>query len=455
LIYSGLEKENLMLNTSFSFSSRNLTLSPVRAAARKWETVVRSRFDQLTVGFLVGGFSLAQVGCIFATTMPYSHLIARLMSVLWWSIYFGCFGASVGALIVLLTKRAPALLYPGLNGAAKPTTGLGYSISSGSRNGCAAGQYYPHRCDRHAASPRRQHVRERRLSVTLPNNQGNSMHPIPLPSATGPYVLATGEAAAYRLRILHSLYGPGTRRLLLDAGLRPGMRVADIGCGVGMVTAMLAQLVAPEGHVVGIDASAAQLAQAREQLHTGGTNTRFVEASATKTGLPRESFDLVYCRFLLLHLPEPERALGEMRALLKPNGILVCEDADLTTSGSEPPSALDAFADLFCRLGPTRGLDYTLGRRLFHMVQAAGFPTPEVIFNQPVVARGENKRWLELSIAEAGPAFIDARVITAEELDRTLAEMRRLTADETILAVMPRMAQVWARKPAAHPQEAA
>jgi hypothetical protein len=65
-----------------------------------------------------------------------------------------------------------------------------------------------------------------------------------------------------------------------------------------------------------------------------------------------------------------------------------------------------------------------------------------------VVARGENKRFLELSVAEAGPAFIDAGLITATELESALAEMRHLNADGTVLAVMPRMAQVWARKPA-------
>jgi SAM-dependent methyltransferase len=226
------------------------------------------------------------------------------------------------------------------------------------------------------------------------------------------------------------------------------MRVADLGCGVGMVTALLAELVGPGGYVVGIDSSGAQLAQARRRLNGGGTNVRFVEASATDTALPPESFDLVYCRFLLIHLPEPERALREMLTLLKPDGILVCEDGDLTASGSEPPSALDAFPDLWGRLGPRRGLDYTLGRRLFQVVLDAGFARPQVTFNQPVVARGEHKRFLELSVAEAGPAFINAGLITSCDLDRTLDEMRRLAHDESVLAVMPRMAQVWARKPA-------
>jgi SAM-dependent methyltransferase len=274
---------------------------------------------------------------------------------------------------------------------------------------------------------------------------------IQVPNHNGPgqYVLATGEAADYRLCLLHSLYEMGTRRVLLEAGLRRGMHVGDLGCGVGMVTALIGELVGPEGHVVGIDASAAQLAQASKRLPSSTTNVTFVEASATGTGLPPGSFDLVYCRFLLLHLAEPERALREMRALLRPGGILVCEDGDLTSAGSEPPSALRAFADLFGCLGPARGVDYTLGRRLFHLVQAAGFPAPEITFNQPVLARGENKRLLELSVAEAGPAFIDAGLITAEELARTLVEMRRLSADGTVLAVMPRMAQVWARKPEA------
>ena len=274
------------------------------------------------------------------------------------------------------------------------------------------------------------------------------MSQVPAPGPAGEYVLATGEAAAYRLQILHALYGPGTRRVLVDSGVRRGMRVADLGCGVGTVTALLADLVGPEGEVVGVDASAAQLAQARERLNPGVTNVRFVEASATATGLPHESFDLVYCRFLLLHLPDPERALREMRALLKPGGTLVCEDGDLTSSGSQPPSALGAFADLFGHLGAARGVDYTLGRRLYRMVLDAGFPTPGISFNQPVVARGEHKRLLELSVAEAGPAFVEAGLITSWELDHTLVEMRRLAGDGSVLAVMPRMAQVWARKPA-------
>lgn len=267
-----------------------------------------------------------------------------------------------------------------------------------------------------------------------------------LTTARGEYVLATGGAAANRLRILHNIYGPGARRLLEQAGIQPGMRVADLGCGVGMVTQLMAELVGPDGEVVGVDFSAAQIEQARTLLPVHQTNVRFIEASATDTGLAAESFDLVYCRFLLIHLTDPELALREMYDLLKPNGLLVCEDGDLTSAGSEPPSKLQDFSHLFGHLGPKWGVDYSLGRRLFRMVLAANFSQPEITLNQPVFANGENKRLLELSVAEAGPAFVAAGLITNEELAQTLTEMQRLAEDETVLAIMPRMSQVWARK---------
>ena len=104
--------------------------------------------------------------------------------------------------------------------------------------------------------------------------------------------------------------------------------------------AELVRLVGPGGHVTGIDYSGAQCEQARQVCAARGiTNATFVEASAYATGLPRASFDAVYCRFLLLHLTDPGAALREMREVLKRGGILVVEDGNLLTAGSMPPGA--------------------------------------------------------------------------------------------------------------------
>src|SRR5215472_7619015 len=73
------------------------------------------------------------------------------------------------------------------------------------------------------------------------------------------YALATGSDAVGRLMLLHKIYSPAGRRVLLEAGLRPGMRIADFGCGVGAVTRMLAEMTGPDGRVTGIDLYGAQL----------------------------------------------------------------------------------------------------------------------------------------------------------------------------------------------------
>lgn len=262
-----------------------------------------------------------------------------------------------------------------------------------------------------------------------------------------PYVLATGAAAVRRLHALHDLYSPAGQRVLLRAGLTEGMKVADFGCGVGVITRMLAHMVGPSGSVTGIDVEAAQLEQARELCARDGlTNTSFVKASACDTGLPRNLFDLVYCRFLLLHLSDPASCLREMRAVLKPGGILVVEDGDLASATSIPPTAMDAFANLFSRLGPTRGLNYSLANNLYHLVINANFSEAGLEIHQPAMIRGEGRSLLKWSVEEAGPALIDAGIITPDELARTLCEMQAVVDDPDVVILAPRMSLVWARK---------
>jgi SAM-dependent methyltransferase len=226
------------------------------------------------------------------------------------------------------------------------------------------------------------------------------------------------------------------------------MTVADLGCGVGATTCMLAEMVGPTGHVTGIDLSASQLEQGRSLCKVQGiTNAIFMEASATATGLPRNSFDLAYCRFLLLHLVDPAAGLREMLAILKPGGVLVVEDGDMATAGSVPASSLGSFADLFGRLGPTRGLNYSLASHLYHLVKKAGCPEPDIEIHQPAMARGEERFLLKWSMEEARPALIAAGLVTDAQMETILADMDRDTKNPDILVLGPRMSLVWARKP--------
>lgn len=266
-------------------------------------------------------------------------------------------------------------------------------------------------------------------------------------TSPGRYALATGPAAVRRLHVLHNIYSPAGRRVLVNAGLKEGMKVADFGCGVGVVTRMLAQMVGPSGSVTGVDVNGDQLEEARELCSVAGlSNTSFLEASACETGLPRGSFDLVYCRFLLLHLPDPISCLIEMRDVLKPGGILVVEDGDLATAGSIPQSSFDRFADLFTKLAPSRGVDYSLASNLYHMVRSVGFADANIEIHQPAGAAGDPGKLLMWSVAEAGPALVDAGITTYELLEQALYEMQEALNDPGVLVLAPRMSLVWARK---------
>lgn len=262
------------------------------------------------------------------------------------------------------------------------------------------------------------------------------------------YTLSTGELGAYRLSILNNIHKPYTEFLFQRIGLTPGMVVADIGCGTGNVSNWLAQEVGPSGSVFGVDASPGQLEQAQRNAEIQGlANIKFVEGSAYDTGLPDNAFDLVYCRFLLMHLTQPTDALREMLRLVKPGGILVCEEADISCTFCDPPSpAYNRCVELFLAISDMRHQHFRLGANLYRFFQNIGLAAPEVSMFQPVVLNKENKCLVDLSLFEAADALIQAGLTTQEEIDQTLRQIRALADDETTIFGIFRVTQTWARK---------
>lgn len=263
-----------------------------------------------------------------------------------------------------------------------------------------------------------------------------------------PYMLSTGEKAVSRLDALERIFGTTTRQLLSTAGLCSGMHVAEIGCGVGSTARWVSTEVSPGGSVVGTDSSSEQLRIAEKRAaDTGTSNLSFREGTAYETGLERNSFDLVYSRFLLCHLAHPARALMEMSSLLRRGGILACEDHDGGGIFTEPPThAYKRLVEISDAVNRSHGLDSYIGLKLPRLFREAGFSQPEVKVNQIALLRSDEKRFWELTLREAAPAILAASASTSEELEAICDEMGKIAQDESILLMLARVTQVWARK---------
>jgi SAM-dependent methyltransferase len=149
--------------------------------------------------------------------------------------------------------------------------------------------------------------------------------------------------------------------------LRPEMRLLDVGCGAGAITA---GLVAGVAEVVGIDASAAELERARGRVPAG----TFVQADAEALPFEDASFDAALAHALLEHLPDPAAALAELRRVLRPGGVLGVASSDWSGAVVEPrtPDVEAALAG-HGELRRKAGGDPHLGSRLDRLVRDAGF----------------------------------------------------------------------------------
>lgn len=132
--------------------------------------------------------------------------------------------------------------------------------------------------------------------------------------------------------------------------LRPGMRLLDVGCGVGSITLDLAELVAP-GETVGIDQDASQLELARAAAASRGiASARFEAANVYTLPFLDASFDVVLAHTLLIHLSDPLRALREFRRVLRPGGLVAISDDQDTTWVVWPEDSVARY--LIADLGP-------------------------------------------------------------------------------------------------------
>jgi len=255
-------------------------------------------------------------------------------------------------------------------------------------------------------------------TARVDRNQGNETG-VPGPDSR-PYVMGESESEFRRLEMQSAFVRDLTEDVLKRAGLRPGMRVLDVGSGVGDVALLAGELVGPAGSVLGIDRSAAavktaerRVAQARQQ-----GRIRFAVADLDRF-VPDDNFDAIVGRLILMYLPDPSATLRRLAGHLRPGGIVAFQELSLPSIRSVP----DAPQFLKCKSWiletfERAGFETDMGGKLFATFLAAGLPAPGMISagraeggdQSPVYA------FIAATLQSLLPAMERAGVTTADEV---------------------------------------
>jgi SAM-dependent methyltransferase len=224
-------------------------------------------------------------------------------------------------------------------------------------------------------------------------------------------------------RVLREMTAAGFRA----AGIATGMRVLDLGCGVGEVAILAADLVGPTGSVIGLDRDPASVAWAsRRVAELGRTNIRF-QAGEFSDFADERPFDALIGRFILLYLPDPGVMLRKLSERLRRGAVVAFFEGDITV-----PARLEPEIPLLRKCGiwvgealRHSGACLDMGMRLYQTYLQAGFVNSGCLVShlsgcgpQPGLAE-----YVAETIRSLLPKIEQYGIATREEVDiDTLAE---------------------------------
>ena len=158
------------------------------------------------------------------------------------------------------------------------------------------------------------------------------------------------------------------------AGIKKGMRVADIGCGPGKTSQAIVDLVAPGGAVVGIDISPHRIAYAREKYPA--ENLRFEHRNALHPLDDLGLFDFVWVRFLLeYHRDKAFEIVQNVSEIIRPGGILCLIDLDYNCLNhfGIPDRLVSAIRQIMGLLEQQANFDPFVGIKLYSFLYDLGY----------------------------------------------------------------------------------
>jgi ubiquinone/menaquinone biosynthesis C-methylase UbiE len=263
------------------------------------------------------------------------------------------------------------------------------------------------------------------------------------------YVLGHTEVEVRRLLLQGQLYNDYTEHALRLAGLRPGMRVLDVGCGPGDVSFAAARLVGPTGTVLGVDAAPEMIELARARAAEQGlTTAHFTQAGIDAIALD-EPVDAVVGRLILMHMPDPAATLRHLSSFVRPGGVIAFSENDITATRSIPDIPLFGQVTAgIARAFEALGLSPQFGNTLHTIYADAGLGAPHLTLGTPIGTAADTdilayaaEVWRLVSpIAEQMGFAIDELT----DIDNFVPQFRAEALAVDALIAMPPLITAWA-----------
>jgi SAM-dependent methyltransferase len=266
------------------------------------------------------------------------------------------------------------------------------------------------------------------------------------------YLLGRTPRAIQRLLLLGQICRPFTHHVFMEAGISTGMSVLDIGCGPGDVSLIAADLVGKTGHVLGIDSSADMLQVAQTRVQAAGLEqVSFMMADLRDLTLDQQ-FDVLVGRLILMHMPDPEAVLRRLVQAVRPGGIVVFQEYDLSSHEDAfyPSSSLwEQTWRLTTGSFERAGGNLHAGMQLPTLFHTAGLPAPHMRYEASI---GADRDWPGFEMRSEDvrmflPLIKQFGLATEEEIDiDTLADrLREETVNHGGAARLPVVVSAWAR----------
>jgi ubiquinone/menaquinone biosynthesis C-methylase UbiE len=243
----------------------------------------------------------------------------------------------------------------------------------------------------------------------------------------GNYILGQSEYEYERLTFQAKILRPFREKFFRFAGLGPGMRVLEVGSGMGDVAFLAAEIVGPGGWVLGVDQDTTGVEKARERSRQQGCSSWVsFEASKLAEFETADRFDAIVGRYILLYQQDPGAIIRRLLKFLKPGGIVVFHEMDFANAhSSDPPCPFwEEIYGLLSEAFRRAGIPPDYGRRVAGAFLGAGLPFPTVLAES--VVGGGRDSYLYYWIANT------AMSVTPRLRELGLALPEGVTADETL-----------------------